>query len=157
MAFQKDSDLACVFNYHIHKMQARGIFDRFWSEVERKQNMNKDDTKVQNVNVVGYENVTFPFMALLTGLLAALLQLGIEFTVFSKKKYPDDNAIQSNDVHSNHSEASELILAIKEVSDMLVENNSNQKVAKLQSTIKEAREIMEKIKRLLQETNSRLN
>ena len=134
-------------------MKARGIFDRFWSEVERKQNMNKDDTKVQNVNVVGYENVTFPFMALLTGLLAALLQLGIEFTVFSKKKYPDDNAIKSNDENSTHSQSRETILAIKEVCDMLLEDNPNLKVIKLQCTMRETREIMEKIYRLLQETN----
>ena len=82
MAFQKDSEFVGVFNYHIHKMQATGIIDRFWKEVERKQDMNKDDTKIQNANVVGYENVAFPFLALLTGLFAALLQLGIEVAVF---------------------------------------------------------------------------
>ena len=47
--------------------------DRFWQEIERKQNLYKDDTKIQNANVVGYENVAFPFLALLTGLFAAIL------------------------------------------------------------------------------------
>ena len=136
-------------------MQATGIIDRYMNEMERKQNMNKDITKIQNVNVVGFENLAFPFLALLTGLLAALLQLGIEVAVFCKKKYPDDNAIKSNDVSSNHSQAREAILAIKEASDMLVENISNLKVIKLQPTIIEARGIMEKIKRLLHETNSK--
>ena len=37
--------------------------------------MNKVDIKLENANVVGYENVAFPFLALLTGLFAALLQL----------------------------------------------------------------------------------
>ena len=86
-AFQKDSVLADVFNYHIHKMKATGNMDRFWLDLARKQNLNKDDTKIQNVNDLGYENVAIPFVALLTGLLAAILHLGIESIVFCKRKY----------------------------------------------------------------------
>ena len=79
--------LADVFNYHIHKMQATGNMDRIWQDLARKQNLNKDDTKIQNVNDLGYENVAIPFVALLTGLLAAILHLGIESAVFCKRKF----------------------------------------------------------------------
>ena len=105
-------------------MQATGNVDRFWQEAERKQNLNKDD-KIQNAHVVGYENVAFPFLALLTGLFAALLQLVIEVAAFSKKQYADENAIQSNADNLTHRPSRQAILAIKEVCDMLLENNSS--------------------------------
>ena len=124
--------------------------DLLWQEVERKQNMKKDDTKIQNTNVLGYENVAFPFLALLTGLFAALLQLGIEFVVFCKRKYADIPN-QSSDESSTPRESR---LIIKEFGDMLQENNSNTDI-KLQSAMRDAREIMEKINQLLQETYSK--
>ena len=101
--------------------------DRFWQEMERKRKNNKYATKVQEVNVVGYENVAFPFLALLTGLFAALLQLGIEVAVFCNKKHAQENAIQSNDDNLTHGQAREAILVFREVCDMLLENNSNPK------------------------------
>ena len=149
-AFQKDSELVGVFNYHIHKMQGTGNMDRFWQEMERKRKNNKYATKVQEVNVVGYENVAFPFLALLAGLFAALLQLGIEFVVFCKRKYADIPN-QSSDESSTPRESR---LIIKEFGDMLQENNSNTDI-KLQSAMRDAREIMEKINQLLQETYSK--
>ena len=147
MAFQKDSDLVSAFNYHIHKMHATGNMERFWQHIIRKRNMNRDDTKLQNANVVGYENVAFPFLALLTGVFAAFLILGTEGVAFCKSKYAD-NANQYCDENSTRREAR---LLIKEVCDMLQENNSNLK----QSTIREVREILEKINQILQETNSK--
>ena len=146
-AFQKDSELVGVFNYHIHKMQATGNMNRFWQEIERKRKSNKYATKMQEIHVVGYENVAFPFLALLTGLLIAFLQLGIEMAVFCKRKYAD-NANQSSDESSIHREA---MLVLKEVCDMLQENNSNTKDIKLQSIMRKVRNIREKINQLLLE------
>ena len=155
-AYPEDSELVGAFNYHTLKMQATGNIDRFWQEVERKQNMNNGDTKLQNANIVGYENAAFPFLALLTGLLAAILLLGTEIAVFCKKKYAyDENAIQSNE-NSAHSQSREAILAIKEVCDMLLENNSNLKDSyNPKCKTRGAREIIEEINRLPQETNSK--
>ena len=140
-------------------MQETGKMDLFWQEVERKQNMNKGDTKIQNVIVVGYENVAFPFLALLTGLFAALLQLGIEVAVFFKRKYGDNVnqsmriLVMSSDESSTHREERLVIKELIEVCNMLQENNSNQNtLVKVQSKMREARE---EINRLLQETISK--
>ena len=140
-------------------MQETGKMDLFWQEVERKQNMNKGDTKIQNVIVVGYENVAFPFLALLTGLFAALLQLGIEVAVFFKRKYGDNVnqsmriLVMSSDESSTHREERLVIKELMEVCNMLQENNSNQNtLVKVQSKMREARE---EINRLLQETISK--
>ena len=140
-------------------MQETGKMDLFWQEVERKQNMNKGDTKIQNVIVVGYENVAFPFLALLTGLFAALLQLGIEVAVFFKRKYGDNVnqsmriLVMSSDESSTHREERLVIKELMEVCNMLQENNSNQTtIVKVQSKMREARE---EIHRLLQTTTSK--
>ena len=140
-------------------MQVTGTMDRLWQKIEKKKIMNKDDTKIQNVKVVGYENVVFPFLALLVGLLAALLQLGIEIAVFCNRKY-GNNANQStrilvvsSDESSTHREERLVIKELMEVCDMLQENNSNQTtIVKLQSKMREARE---EIHRLLQTTTSK--
>ena len=158
-AFEKDSEFVSIFNYHIQKMQLSGIMARYWQEVERKLNINIDDTKIQNVIVLGYENVAFPFLALLTGLFAALLQFGIEVAVFCKRKY-GDNVNQSTRIlivssheSSTHREESLVIKELMEVCSMLQENNSNQNtLVKVQSKMIRARE---EINRLLQETNSK--
>ena len=82
-------------------MQATGNMDRFWQQdLARKQNLNKDDTKIQNVNELGYENVAIPFVALLTGLLAAILHLGIESLVFYTRKYAGYANRSSEDFNS---------------------------------------------------------
>ena len=48
--------------------------------------MNEDVAKSQVApRVVGYQNAAFPFMALVTGLFVAFLQLGIEYVALYKK------------------------------------------------------------------------
>ena len=81
-AFQKDSELAEVFNYHLQKMRETGTM----SYMRQQFNLNKkrDARKLQDAHVLGFENVAFPFLALLTGVSLAFIQVGIEFVMFYK-------------------------------------------------------------------------
>lgn len=76
-AFQKESELLPVFNYYLHQMQERGIMDKLRREIVRKHK-NAGETQVPDVIVLGYEDLAFPFLALLTGICVAFIQLGIE-------------------------------------------------------------------------------
>ena len=54
--------------------------------------MNTDVTKLHDANVIGYQNVAFPFLALLTGLLVACMLLGIENVILRYKTSANDKA-----------------------------------------------------------------
>ena len=80
-AFQKESELHSIMNYHLDKMEQSGIIDRLHKTFLKSQNINSDTdaimTKVYEEGI-GYDKVVVPFLVLLTGLCLALLQLGIE-------------------------------------------------------------------------------
>ena len=81
MAFQKESELRSMLNYHLEKMEQSGVIDRLHKKFLESQNIHPDTdaimTKVYDEGI-GYDNVVVPFLVLLTGLCVALLQLGIE-------------------------------------------------------------------------------
>ena len=81
MAFQKESELRSMLNYHLEKMEQSGVIDRLHKKFLESQNIHPDTdaimTKVYDEGI-GYDNVVVPFLVLLIGLCVALLQLGIE-------------------------------------------------------------------------------
>ena len=92
-AFQKGSELLPVFNYYLHKMQQTGLMDRLLQKYTGNSKMNTDATKVRDANVLGYPNVAFPFLALLTGLLVACMLLGIEIVILRNKTPANDDGL----------------------------------------------------------------
>ena len=93
-ALRKESELLQIFNYYLDKMRLSGVTERlhqkFFGELSFDDTTSK--TEMQDITQTGlrYEDVLFPFMALLTGICIALLQLGMETVVMCKKKYTDD-------------------------------------------------------------------
>ena len=60
-------------------MTETGIINKFRRDAERGQSGDHAMIAIlDNVVVLGYENVAFPFLALLTGLVVAFIQLGVE-------------------------------------------------------------------------------
>ena len=115
-AFQKESEILSMFNYHLDEMKQTGVIDRLG------QTFMGDASKplqVQDINGLGYEHLAFPFIALLSGLCVALLQLGIETVISCKKKCSADKA-QSNEDESTSEEAKEMI---DDIYHLLVENH----------------------------------
>ena len=89
-AFQRDSELAPLFNYHLDKMQQTGVIDRLHHKFVGDSNNGEteaEDIEVQDFGGLGYEKVTFPFLALLSGLFVACLLLGLETAGACKKKW----------------------------------------------------------------------
>ena len=109
-AFQRESELLPIFNYYLGHFQGAGVIDRLQQKFIRDSNRDTDASKkqVQDINGLGYENVAFPFLALLSGICVALLQLGIETAIICKKKCSADKA-QSNEGESTSEEANDII------------------------------------------------
>ena len=131
-AFQKDSELVDLFDYHLHKMKEIGMRDRLWQEVEKKPIMNQDSINGQGHNAIGYENVAFPFIELLIGLFSASMLLVIEAAIFYKKSI-SGNLRQSNDEDRTSREAHDMV---NEIYALLLENHLKPRDIKLLSTIK---------------------
>ena len=91
-------------------MQQTGIIHRLRQKFIGEHNRDTDASKIQaqEMNGISYENVAFPFLALLSGICVALLQLGIETAIICKKKCSDDEE-QSNEHESTSEEAKEII------------------------------------------------
>ena len=77
-AFQRNSEFAECFNYHLQKMREAGLFDRLYSEyVDIKQK----DTLIREKNdavSLGFMNAAFPSLVLLGGLTLAIIQVMAE-------------------------------------------------------------------------------
>ena len=99
-AFQKDSELAEVFNYHLQKMRETGTMS--YMRQQFNFNKKKDAGKVQDAHVLGFENVAFPFLALLTGVFLAFIQVGIEFVMCCKKKCAYDQDPDKANISKNY-------------------------------------------------------
>ena len=115
-AFQRQSELLPLFNYHIHKMKQSGIIDRLRQKYLDEKNLVTSETIV-DTNVLGYDNVMFPFLAFLIGLCVALLQLGIEvLCIFKKEPSGDGEQVQQH----NCVEAKDVI---DDIYNLLLENH----------------------------------
>ena len=68
-------------------MQQSGVIDRLQQKFVGDSNGETDAVEMQDINGLGYEKVAFPFLALLTGLCVAFMQLGFETAITCKKKW----------------------------------------------------------------------
>ena len=115
-AFQRESDLIPIFNYHLYKMKQTGVIDRL------QQNALGDIDTTSNTlldnNGLGYENVLFPFLAFLTGVSVALLLLVIERAAnFLEKCTKKEEQLSEDKLE----EAQQII---DDIYDLLMENHS---------------------------------
>ena len=113
-------------------MGETGTLSRLREEIKRNFHRKKDAGIVQDANVVGFENVAFPFLALLIGISLAFVQLGLEFVMFFKKNC----ACNPNPEDANMTEDDESRQIIKKVSELLQKNSSKPKDMKLLSQIR---------------------
>ena len=118
-AFQRESEVLPIFNYYLDHMQQTGVINRLQQKFIGDHNGVKGTSKVQEVQGLGYDTVVLPFLALLIGLCAALLQLGIEaMSTICKKKCSKDEE-QSKEDDSISEEEKEMI---DEINHLLMEN-----------------------------------
>ena len=118
-AFQKESELLPIFNNYLDKMQQTGVIDRLRQHFIGDRNGDTGASKIQNLQGLGYDSVVLPFLALLTGLCVAFMQLGIETVIICKKKCLADQE-HSNEDDSTSEEAKEII---DDIYDLLLENH----------------------------------
>ena len=84
-AFQRDSEFVELFNYHFQKMDEGGLLNQLQKTIYNKETY-EDKCNVQMITI-GYENVAFPCLVLITGLIVALLYSVAEWLwVWMKKK-----------------------------------------------------------------------
>ena len=116
-AFPRESELLPLFNYHLYKMKQSGIIDRLQQKFLDEHNSNTvlSQTMVAS-NSLGYKNVMLPFLAILTGMCVALLQLGIEVLAMTKKDHLSDELQSEKDMSE---EAKEII---DDIHTILLEN-----------------------------------
>ena len=97
-------------------MKQSGIIDRLRQKYLDEKILVNSETIV-DTNVLDYENVMIPFLALLIGLCVALLQLGIEaLAIFKKKPSNDTGQIKKH----NCAEAKDVI---EDIYNLLLENH----------------------------------
>ena len=106
---------------------------RLKQEIERNFNRNKDNGKVQDAHVLGFENVAFPYLALSIGIAVAFIQLGIEIVMFYKKKSAYNRDSEDASLSEEDNESRQII---KEISELLKRNNTKPKDMKLLSQIR---------------------
>ena len=100
-------------------MQQTGVIDRLRQHFIGDRNGDTGASKIQNLQGLGYDSVVLPFLALLTGLCVAFMQLGIETVIICKKKCLADQE-HSNEDDSTSEEAKEII---DDIYDLLLENH----------------------------------
>ena len=132
-AFQKESELLPIFNYGLQKMQQTGVMDRLRLKYLGDHSSHTGTAMTQDSIGLGYENVAFPFMALLGGLCLAFIQIGIEITFMCMKKCSFDEE-QSEEDGSPSEEAND---AIDEIYDLLRENHCKAEDLKFLSKMRE--------------------
>ena len=118
-AFQRESELVPIFKYYLAKMQQTGVIDRLRQKCMHNHNGDTGASKIQDLEGLGYESVVLPFLALLTGLCVAFMQLGIETVLICKKKYLADQE-HSNEDFATSGEAKDII---DDIYDVLLENH----------------------------------
>ena len=84
-------------------MQQTGIIDRLRQTYIGDCNGDTDTSNIHEeyIQVLGYEDVLFPFLALLAGLCVALIQLGIEIAVICKDKRSARKEQSNEDVYTS--------------------------------------------------------
>ena len=132
-AFQRESELLPIFNYWISKMHQTGVIDRQQQKSIGGLKWATDTSISKDNNGLDYKNVAFPFIALLTGLFVAFIQLGIEASIMCKRKCSNDEEQAREDEDSSSEEAKD---AIEEIYDLLLKNHCKVKKLKFLSKMR---------------------
>ena len=124
-AFQKDSELLSIMNYHLVKLREDGILQkldqRFIRNCNSTRNVFDVSDKLNHENEgLSYEEVNFPFLALLTGICLALLLAGFERMLHSKMKSMQDEEKLKEDESASEDEKD----IIDDIHYLLLENHS---------------------------------
>ena len=92
-AYQKDSEFVECFNYHMHKADESGLLHHLQKELLKNRNhdADADDNGGGAFNVLGYENLSFPCLMLLAGMILAMLNVLAEWlwNTIKTKRNPD--------------------------------------------------------------------
>lgn len=119
-AFQKESELLQIFNYYLDKLQQSGVIDRLRKKFIGDSSQNTDASKMQNIIELSLEDVSFPFVALLTGLCVAFMQLAMETMLICKNKCTHEEEKSHQDDEITSEEAKKII---EDIHDLLSENH----------------------------------
>ena len=122
-AFQKESDILQIFNYYLDKLQRTGIINRLRQKFMTNHIEDTDASERHNVIDLGYEDLTLPFLALITGICVALAQLVVETAIICKKKPSDIEKFQNQNESTTSKKAKEII---DDIYDLLLENHDTQ-------------------------------
>ena len=94
----------------------------------RNFNKKKDTTRAQEADVLGFENLVFPFLTLFVGIVSAFAQLAIEMIMFCKRSCKNKTNILSNDEKSRK--------IIEEISNLLQKHATKPKDENLLAQIR---------------------
>ena len=75
MAFQKDSQLAECFNHHLYRMIQSGVMSQINGRADK---IHEEFNRIDDAIMLSYENVIFPSLVLLTGLILSFSLLAME-------------------------------------------------------------------------------
>lgn len=78
-AYQKDSEFVECFNYHMHKVDEGGLLHHLQKELLKNRNHDTDDNGGGAFHVLGYENLSFPCLMLVAGMILAMLNVLAEW------------------------------------------------------------------------------
>ena len=92
-------------------MQQNGVINILRQRFIGDLNRDASASKIEDLQGLGYDRVVLPFLALLIGVCAALLQLVIEILTICKMKCSNDEE-QSKEDNSTSEEAKEMIYDI---------------------------------------------
>jgi len=127
-AYQKDSQLVGIFNYYTQKIRETGLLNRLRQEIVRNYHKKKDTTRVQEADVLGFENLVFPFLTLFIGIVFAFAQLAMEMIFSCKKSCKNETNFLQRDDKSRK--------IIEEISNLIQEHATQPKHENLLAQIR---------------------
>ena len=89
-AFQKDSEFVELFNYHIQKMDEGGLLNQLQKTIYKKET-GEDKCNVEMI-MIGYENVAFPCLVLVSGFVLAMAYSVAEWQWMWVKRKAEKNS-----------------------------------------------------------------
>ena len=81
-AFQKDSQFVDCFNYHLRKIKESGVITQI---VVRTQEINEKYNTVDDAFTLTFENVVFPYLIMVAGVITSVCQSAMEKIWFKVK------------------------------------------------------------------------
>ena len=81
LGFQKDSEFVDLFNYELSRMKEFGILPMIIKTINTRKPSNHEVSKDNAAQVLGFENVIFPFLALSIGIIIASVSTFFEYAI----------------------------------------------------------------------------